>query len=87
MTPADTIQRADQRERKPPRAKDFKYRSIRRGSKVEWIKGDWFCVRCGKQDVWQLSTDGDDYYVGYSATCHSCEMEMQCLGKVGEPIG
>lgn len=49
---------------------------------VEWIKSDWYCYVCGKQDVWQRTDEGDDYYVNRSATCGSCGGQMIGLDKV-----
>lgn len=49
---------------------------------VVWVKSDWFCMECGKPDVWQLEDAGDDYYHSFEADCHSCGHQMCCVGKV-----
>ncbi len=46
------------------------------------IKTPWYCRECGKQDLWQHTDAGDDYYHQYSATCHSCDAETCCVGKI-----
>jgi len=51
---------------------------------IAWIKTPLFCPNCGKRDMWQRSDDSEDYYHQCSATCHSCESDMCCVGKVGE---
>lgn len=49
---------------------------------VEWIKSDWYCRDCGKQDVWQRSDEGQDYYHDSGAECHSCGTYMCCLKRL-----
>lgn len=49
---------------------------------VTWIKSDWFCMECGKQDVWQEVDGGDDYYHAMEAVCFSCRHRMCCLSEV-----
>ncbi len=72
------------RDTKPLRESDSDIARIYKGP---WVKSEWFCMECGKQDVWQLADQGDDYYIGHSARCHSCEHEMSCLDKVGGSAG
>lgn len=48
-------------------------------SSIEWIKSDLFCPNCGRQDMWQASDDGEDYYLGITTTCFSCKNETCCL--------
>lgn len=64
--------------RKPKRDTD-----TRRG-KWEWIKTWLYCAMCGKQDMWQESDCGDDYYHESSAICHSCGYHMCCVQKFDE---
>jgi hypothetical protein len=53
------------------------------GSKpVEWVRSDWYCYKCGVQNVWQEADSGCDYYVGHSAICHTCGEQMQCMDRV-----
>lgn len=37
----------------------------------EFVKGDYFCPFCGKQEVWE-SQDSGDYYVGSEQICATC---------------
>lgn len=69
------------RERKPLRDGDERWRIGK-----EWVKSDWFCMECGKQDVWQGTSQGGDYYHDYNATCHSCGHEMCCLPPLLEDL-
>lgn len=48
----------------------------------EWIKSDWFCPKCGKQEMWQEVGTGDDYYHDCSVTCKACGYSMCCVGVV-----
>jgi transcription elongation factor Elf1 len=57
-------------------------RSSRGPSHVEWLKSDFYCPNCGKQDMWQATNEGDDYYHQYSVVCHACQHEMCCVDKV-----
>ena len=49
---------------------------------VQWIKSDYFCAACGKQDMWQEVDDWDDYYLGRSVACHSCKFVMYLEDEV-----
>ena len=49
---------------------------------VQWIKSDWYCMECGKQDVWQIIGGGSDYYRDCEVTCHSCQHTMCCVDEV-----
>lgn len=51
---------------------------------VEWIKSDWFCLQCGRRDVWQAADEGSDYYHDKCVTCHTCAHTMCCVGDVTE---
>jgi hypothetical protein len=64
--------------------RERKQRPTRAYSKklVGWIKSDWFCMECGKQDVWQEIDGGDDYYHARTVECHSCGHDMCCVGDV-----
>ena len=35
-------------------------------------KTEWFCIHCGKQEVWVEDNEGD-YYVGPDYFCTACE--------------
>lgn len=37
----------------------------------EYEKTEYFCAKCGKQEVWE-STGPGDYYVGNEALCTAC---------------
>ena len=37
-----------------------------------WEATDYYCPACGKQEVWH-ETSGEDYYVGETHLCLSCE--------------
>lgn len=71
------------RERKPLRDVDLETAAQRRrNANAVWIKSDYFCQMCGARDVWQFSDAGDDYDHGWTVTCHTCEMDMCCVGEV-----
>jgi len=36
-----------------------------------WAKTKFFCLHCGKPEVW-VKQDGGDYYAGESYLCSSC---------------
>lgn len=51
----------------------------RMGAVERWVKTGWFCLKCGAQDVWQSTEEGDDYYLGYSCTCKRCQHVQHCV--------
>lgn len=40
----------------------------------EWTKDEFFCPKCGKQELWREGGSGD-YYLGPSYYCVACETE------------
>lgn len=53
------------------------------GDDVWWIKADWYCPSCGKQEMYQdRSFPGSDYYHESSVTCFACGYDMCCVGEV-----
>lgn len=54
----------------------------RKGQPIEYIKSDWFCIDCGKHDVWQEVDAGNDYYHEYSARCFSCGADICCVSRI-----
>lgn len=53
---------------------------------VDWIKSDWYCPKCGKQDMWQEGRGGGDYYHDNTVQCHSCGHDMCCVPTVEDTI-
>ena len=37
----------------------------------DWVKTEYYCPHCGKQEVWDEDSGGD-HYVGTRLTCVSC---------------
>ncbi len=37
----------------------------------EWLKSAWYCIHCGKQEVWIEQGEGD-YYEGPQHICSAC---------------
>lgn len=52
---------------------------------VEMIRSDWYCMACGKQDVWQEVGGGSDYYHDMSVHCAACGHSMCCVDEVTDP--
>jgi DNA-directed RNA polymerase subunit RPC12/RpoP len=45
------------------------------GSKTTFEKTDYYCMNCGKQQVWE--DDCDDYYQGTGMHCTACFSKWQ----------
>jgi hypothetical protein len=45
----------------------------------EWLKTGWFCLTCGKQEVWCEQGEGD-YEYGPSLICTACDTEFTMQG-------
>ena len=43
---------------------------------ADYVKTVFFCMYCGKQDVWWDCRGGCDYYQGYTVRCESCNSGM-----------
>ena len=41
------------------------------GHKSEWIKSDYFCLNCSKNEVWYCK-DEDEDNAGYAHLCIAC---------------
>lgn len=41
------------------------------GPKV-FVRTDYFCPHCGRQDMWQEKDGGEDFYVGIPTVCETC---------------
>lgn len=42
---------------------------------TNWIKEDYYCPNCGKQEVWMEENSGD-YYVGETYLCINCAFKF-----------
>lgn len=51
-----------------------------------WEKKDYYCPRCGKQEVW-FRNDGGDYYVGEQHICTACKGGFHIPGGVNTATG
>lgn len=49
---------------------------------IDYIKSDYFCPQCGKQDMWQDVKNSEDYYHHNSVECSSCEYQMCCVETI-----
>lgn len=52
----------------------------------QWEKTDFYCPRCGKQEVWFIN-DGGDYYVGEQHICTACKATFHLPSGVGDATG
>ncbi len=48
-----------------------------------WVKTEFYCTDCGKQDIWQRSDETyGDYYHECNVVCHSCENVICCMPSI-----
>ena len=62
-------------------------KEVKRGNYIaEYVKTVFFCMYCGKQDVWWDCRTGSDHYEGYTVWCMSCNTGMQVDGTPVEGV-
>lgn len=52
--------------------------------KEPWVSTEFYCLNCGKQEVW-FCNDGGDYYQGEANLCLACGHGWNLPGYPAEP--